>query len=76
MPRAFERFYLYDKFGKERPVGSGLGLAIVQQLVRAMGGRVAVASDGAGTRFTVSLRPEARGVDDLEVGAGQAAERV
>jgi two-component system sensor histidine kinase BaeS len=74
--RAFERFYLYDKFGKERPVGSGLGLAIVQQLVTAMGGEVSVASDETGTRFSVALRPEVRGVDDLEVGARQAAERV
>ena len=38
LAHAFERFYLYDKFGKDRPVGSGLGLAIVAQLVRAMGG--------------------------------------
>jgi two-component system sensor histidine kinase BaeS len=76
LAHAFERFYLYDKYGKDRPVGSGLGLAIVAQLVRAMGGTVAVASDTHGTRFTVTLRPETRGVDDLEVGAGQRAERV
>ena len=25
LPHAFERFYLYDKVGKDRPVGSGLG---------------------------------------------------
>ena len=73
---AFERFYLYDKFGKERPVGSGLGLAIVAQLVRAMGGEVTVESGADGTRFSARLRPELRGVDDLEVGAGQPAERV
>jgi len=76
LPHAFERFYLYDKFGKDRPVGSGLGLAIVAQLVRAMGGRVSVTSDAGGTRFEVELRPEPAGVDDLEVGAGQRAERV
>ncbi len=76
LPHAFERFYLYDKFGKERPVGSGLGLAIVAQLVRAMGGQVSVASDAGGTRFEVALRPELRGVDDLEVRARQRAERV
>jgi two-component system, OmpR family, sensor kinase len=74
--RAFERFYLYDKFGKDRPVGSGLGLAIVAQLSRAMGGDVTVASDASGTRFTVTLRPDTRGVDDLEVRARQRAERV
>jgi len=73
---AFERFYLYDKIGKDRPVGSGLGLAIVKQLVTAMGGDVSVESNAGGTTFTVGLRPQAGGVDDLEVGAGQPAERV
>ena len=38
LPHAFDRFYLYDKYGRERPVGSGLGLAIVKQLAEAMGG--------------------------------------
>jgi two-component system OmpR family sensor kinase len=73
VPHAFERFYLYDKGGKDRPVGSGLGLAIVQQLVRAMGGEVQVASGPGGTTFAVSLRPQLRGVDHLEVGARQRA---
>ena len=71
--RAFERFYLYDKIGKERPVGSGLGLAIVQQLSSAMGGDVQVESGPGGTTFSVSLRPQLRGVDHLEVGTGQTA---
>jgi two-component system OmpR family sensor kinase len=70
---AFERFYLYDKIGKERPVGSGLGLAIVKQLAAAMGGDVQVESGPAGTTFSVSLRPQLRGVDHLEVGARQTA---
>jgi signal transduction histidine kinase len=70
---AFERFYLYDKIGKERPVGSGLGLAIVKQLVVAMGGDVRVESGAAGTTFRVELRPQLRGVDHLEVGTGQTA---
>ena len=48
VPHAFERFYLYDKFGKDRPVGSGLGLAIVQQLATAMGGDVRVESEPGG----------------------------
>jgi len=76
VPRAFERFYLYDKIGKDRPVGSGLGLAIVRQLVTAMGGDVRVESGPGGTTFAVTLRPQLRGVDDLEVGARQPAERV
>jgi two-component system, OmpR family, sensor kinase len=76
VPHAFERFYLYDKVGKDRPVGSGLGLAIVKQLTEAMGGNVRVESGPHGTTFVVSLRPQARGVDHLEVGAREAPERV
>ncbi|MGZ4333216.1 MAG: sensor histidine kinase [Gaiellaceae bacterium] len=76
LPHAFERFYLYDKIGREKPVGSGLGLAIVRQLATAMGGSVRVESGPTGTIFTVALRPEARRVDDLEVGAVQRPERV
>ena len=73
LAHAFERFYLYDKVGKDRPVGSGLGLAIVQQLARAMGGDVTVESDAGGTTFAVRLRPQLRGVHDLEVGTVQRA---
>jgi signal transduction histidine kinase len=76
VPHAFERFYLYDKADKDRPLGSGLGLAIVKQLATAMGGDVSVQSSPAGTTFAVRLRPQLRGVDDLEVGTGQPAERV
>jgi two-component system sensor histidine kinase BaeS len=76
LPHAFERFYLYDKADKDRPVGSGLGLAIVKQLTTAMGGDVGAESGPNGTTFEVRLRPQLGGVDDLEVGAGQPAERV
>ena len=73
---AFDRFYLYDKFGRDRSVGSGLGLAIVKQLATAMGGDVRVESaPGAGATFVVELLPlsrtQLRGVDDLEIGAVQ-----
>jgi two-component system OmpR family sensor kinase len=73
---AFDRFYLYDKFGRDRAVGSGLGLAIVKQLSTAMGGDVRVESaPGAGATFVVELPPllrtQLRGVDDLEIGAVQ-----
>jgi two-component system OmpR family sensor kinase len=81
VPHAFERFYLYDKIGKDRPVGSGLGLAIVAQLARAMGGSVRVESSlGQGTTFVVTLEPlsgtqlsgtQLAGVDDFEVGTAQ-----
>jgi two-component system sensor histidine kinase BaeS len=56
LARAFDRFYLYDKHGRERPLGSGLGLAIVKQLGVAMGGDVTVESvSGAGAVFTLEL---------------------
>jgi two-component system, OmpR family, sensor kinase len=76
VPHAFERFYLYDKADKDRPLGSGLGLAIVKQLATAMGGDVSVQSSSAGTTFEVRLGPQLRGVDDLEVGARQPTKRV
>ena len=56
LPRAFERFYLYSRYGSDRPVGTGLGLAIVKELTEAMGGRVRVASAvDVGTAFFVDL---------------------
>ncbi|MGH2972056.1 MAG: HAMP domain-containing sensor histidine kinase [Gaiellaceae bacterium] len=54
--RAFERFYLHERYGRERPVGTGLGLAIVKELTEAMGGRVEVVSEPDHlTAFTVRL---------------------
>jgi signal transduction histidine kinase len=56
--RAFERFYLWERYGVDRPVGSGLGLAIVAELATAMGGRVTVASSpGHGSEFAIELEP-------------------
>jgi len=59
--RAFERFYLHERYGRERPVGTGLGLAIVKELTEAMGGTVSVESEpGRRTAFTVRLGVPAR----------------
>jgi len=61
LEHAFDRFFLYDKYGRERPVGSGLGLAIVKQLAEAMGGTVTVeSSPGQGATFAVTLEAAAR----------------
>jgi len=55
--RAFERFYLHERYGLERKVGTGLGLAIVKELTLAMGGNVDVESrPGTLTVFTVHFR--------------------
>jgi len=57
MARAFERFYLHERYGLERQVGTGLGLAIVKELTLAMGGSVEVESQpGRLTVFAVRLR--------------------
>ncbi len=59
LPRAFERFYLHERYRADtgRVGGSGLGLAIVAELVLAMGGRVSAANrDGPGAVFTVTLQ--------------------
>jgi signal transduction histidine kinase len=59
--RAFERFYLHERYGRERPVGTGLGLAIVKELTEAMGGRVSVESEpGRRTAFSIRLRQPSR----------------
>ena len=59
--RAFERFYLHERYGRERPVGTGLGLAIVKELTEAMGGRVSVESEpGRLTTFTIRLAQPTR----------------
>ena len=68
LERAFERFYLYDRYGADRPVGTGLGLAIVRELADAMGGKVEVRSvAGVGSTFSLTL-PAARHTPAAEPG--------
>lgn len=56
LPRIFERFYRGDPSRSRETGGTGLGLSIVRNLVRRMGGRVAVSSrQNAGTTFTIDL---------------------
>lgn len=75
LPRAFDRFYLYDRYRSERPVGSGLGLAIVQELARAMGGTVQAANVASGgLEFLVALpRPQTRESARIGASAGSPA---
>jgi two-component system sensor histidine kinase BaeS len=56
LPRAFERFYLYDRYRSERAAGSGLGLALVKELTAAMGGEVTAATrQGGGAEFAIRI---------------------
>ena len=56
LPHAFERFFLWKRYGDTRAVGTGLGLAIVKELTEGMSGRVDVESrPQRGTRFVVRL---------------------
>jgi two-component system sensor histidine kinase BaeS len=62
LPRAFDRFYLYDRYRSERAVGSGLGLAIVKELTAAMGGEVSASGGpGGGAEFTIRVPASAPG---------------
>ena len=56
LEQAFDRFFLYSRYGRERSVGTGLGLAIVKELAQGMGGSVSAESTlGELTVFTVRL---------------------
>ncbi len=67
LDRAFERFYLYERYGADRAVGTGLGLAIVRELAEAMGGRVEVSSViGVGSTFSLVLPRGRRAPSEAE----------
>ena len=70
LEQAFDRFYLYSRYGRERPVGTGLGLAIVKELALGMGGSVSAESTpGRLTVFRVRL-PHASAVAPAHAPAG------
>jgi two-component system C4-dicarboxylate transport sensor histidine kinase DctB len=47
---------LFTPFNTSKESGLGLGLVISKDIVGDYGGRMEVASDGGGTRFTVQLK--------------------
>ncbi|MDU4962087.1 MAG: HAMP domain-containing sensor histidine kinase [Sporomusaceae bacterium] len=63
LPHIWDRFYRAEKSRSRASGGSGIGLAVTRQLVRAMGGEVAVESTaGRGSVFTITL-PLAKDTD-------------
>jgi two-component system sensor histidine kinase MprB len=56
LPHIFDRFYR-SASARSRP-GSGLGLAIVKQVAEQHEATVAVESNGAGTTFSLTLKPQ------------------
>ncbi|HET9593217.1 MAG TPA: HAMP domain-containing sensor histidine kinase [Solirubrobacterales bacterium] len=61
LPRAFERFHLRSRVGRNSPDGAGLGLAIVSELSAAMGGSATVENQPTGgARFTITLPSSAK----------------
>ncbi len=57
--RAFEQFYRADAARRLAPDGSGVGLYAASGLMRAMGGRIEIASDvGEGTTVTLHVPAE------------------
>ena len=62
LPLVFTEFYQADDELTRRRGGSGLGLAIAQRLAELMGGHITADSTlGAGSTFTIHLRPAAVG---------------
>jgi two-component system sensor histidine kinase BaeS len=55
IPHAFERFFLYRRYKRDRPVATGLGLAIVRELALAMDGDAEAAASTTGAEFTIRL---------------------
>jgi heavy metal sensor kinase len=56
LPHVFEPFYRSAESRRRGLLGVGLGLAMVQRIAAVLGGRVVVkSSEGAGSRFTLSL---------------------
>ena len=56
VPHIFEPFYRADPARARETGGTGLGLAIADQIARAHGGGISVASEpGIGSTFTLNL---------------------
>ena len=74
LPCVFDRFAQGEAAGANRHKGGlGLGLAIVKQVVEAHGGRIGVASEGAGRGATFEVRLPVAAPADAAAQAGPAA---
>ena len=64
--KLFNSYYQIDAESKSSVEGVGLGLAITRNIINAMGGDIAVASDyGKGSKFTITLPQEIHNRDRL-----------
>jgi DNA-binding response OmpR family regulator len=56
LPLIFDRFYQANNLEKAKAGGTGIGLALTKELIKVMGGDIAVKSElGKGSTFTVTL---------------------
>jgi hypothetical protein len=73
LPHVFDRFYRVPNARARTHDGAGIGLALVHELVRLMGGTIAVESEaGAGTTFTVTMPRHAAAADAVAASADAA----
>ncbi len=73
LPFVFDRFRQADSSSSRRHGGLGLGLAIARQLVELQGGRITVASPGAGSGATFTLHLPIQSGEELDAAGGADA---
>ncbi|HEX6049634.1 MAG TPA: two-component regulator propeller domain-containing protein [Gemmatimonadaceae bacterium] len=74
LAHVFERFYQTDESSSRAQPGTGIGLSLVKELVDVQQGRVTVASNEAGTTFSVTLPRGTADVADSPAAAASGGE--